>query len=930
MIELKGARWYKSDLHLHTTASHCFNDKSVTSEEWVQECLDKGLNCVAVTDHNTGENIDSIKAAAAGTDLIVFPGVEVTCSDAKVHVLIIFDIDKGTKDVNAFLHRVGLSDEEFGKQDTRVKLSVTDLAEKARVSGAIVIPAHIDQFNGLGGIDTQIREEIFESELFHGFQAVHDFFLDDPSLNINELKLKMNALYGENKVSEDEIIRWKKSLQHAVKKSVPIVTFSDNPESEKSAKHGLWGIGRRYTWFKMDEKVTLESLRQALLMSELRIHNDIDFKDEPSRQPDTWINKLEISDTILNPKSINTLYFNPQMTALIGGRGTGKSGITRMIRGGFNLNNELIDHEELYNEQKKFYKVQTKIDNNQVGVLSNGSTIEISLIRYENLYKIKAYNFQLENQKISLSMWDTVNEKFDEIEEEKVESMMSLFQLEIYSQKQIYEIAKKPNALREKIDSSIEEMKLITDKRESLKDLYRKLSSEIRVEKNEVNKKNLIEAEIRDREAQLKKLKEGNYQELFEKNKVFINENQKLKAVYENLINKKSDIEKLRNNFTFEEEINLDFSESYNSDTEKWNTFINNDLTIVSNFLLEAERKLHELTEKFSELVKESKWSTNYDIHFKRYRKLKEELSPSEMVAVSNLEKISEEITERKVGLEKLIEKEKKIEVLKIELDQCHLDYLQIRNRSRELRQDFINSVLENQKNIKINVKKFRDRINFEKEFREILSKDTTFTEEINKVVNFCFNGDVEIKVPELINILEDVRKGKNNELITGRFLTVIKELKETQMDELKLLRPEDEIEVSYESNDGKFIPLSNASPGQKTSAILTFLLSHGNTPLILDQPEDDLDNHLIYQLIVERIKATKSKRQIIVVTHNANIPVNGDAELVIVMDSSSKNISPLYIGSIENETIKNSICNIMEGGADAFKLRAKRYNIPT
>ena len=95
-----------------------------------------------------------------------------------------------------------------------------------------------------------------------------------------------------------------------------------------------------------------------------------------------------------------------------------------------------------------------------------------------------------------------------------------------------------------------------------------------------------------------------------------------------------------------------------------------------------------------------------------------------------------------------------------------------------------------------------------------------------------------------------------------------------------------------------------------------------------LDQPEDDLDNHLIYDLIVERLKRTKAKRQIVVVSHNANIPVNGDSEWVICMDSEASGVSLLCSGAVEDELVRQEICDVMEGGETAFKLRARRYNI--
>ena len=99
-----GTKWYKCDLHLHTPASKCFRDRSITPEQWVQEAIRKGLDCVAVTDHNTGEWVDDLKAAANGTSLVVFPGVELTCSDAKVHLLIIFDTHATKQTVEALSH----------------------------------------------------------------------------------------------------------------------------------------------------------------------------------------------------------------------------------------------------------------------------------------------------------------------------------------------------------------------------------------------------------------------------------------------------------------------------------------------------------------------------------------------------------------------------------------------------------------------------------------------------------------------------------------------------------------------------------------------------------------------------------------------------------------------------------------------------------
>ena len=141
----------------------------------------------------------------------------------------------------------------------------------------------------------------------------------------------------------------------------------------------------------------------------------------------------------------------------------------------------------------------------------------------------------------------------------------------------------------------------------------------------------------------------------------------------------------------------------------------------------------------------------------------------------------------------------------------------------------------------------------------------------------------------------------------------------------MDLLFPEDEIQIEYKVGN-TYKSISNASAGQKTAAILTLLLSHGTKPLILDQPEDDLDNRLIYDLVVDQMQNSKELRQIIVVTHNANIPVDGDSEQIIVMNSETKYIDVKLTGSLETTQIKQEICNIMEGGIDAFEMRSKRY----
>ncbi|HUA65811.1 MAG TPA: AAA family ATPase [Alphaproteobacteria bacterium] len=114
-------------------------------------------------------------------------------------------------------------------------------------------------------------------------------------------------------------------------------------------------------------------------------------------------------------------------------------------------------------------------------------------------------------------------------------------------------------------------------------------------------------------------------------------------------------------------------------------------------------------------------------------------------------------------------------------------------------------------------------------------------------------------------------------------------------------------------------------SKGQKATAMLPLILREADYPLIFDQPEDDLDNRFIFVTLVERILELKAKRQLIFVTHNANIPVLGDAEKVVVMKMANPEQSGAPdVGNVDG--VKDKILSLLEGGAEAFRLRQSKY----
>ena len=137
---------------------------------------------------------------------------------------------------------------------------------------------------------------------------------------------------------------------------------------------------------------------------------------------------------------------------------------------------------------------------------------------------------------------------------------------------------------------------------------------------------------------------------------------------------------------------------------------------------------------------------------------------------------------------------------------------------------------------------------------------------------------------------------------------------------------------------DADWKALTAGSPGQRSAAMLSFVMHHGGEPLVLDQPEDDLDTEWITQLVVRQLRTSRWTRQLVVVTHNANIPVNADAERVIVMENHNGGIRvrqtsdrsgsiSVHAGALEQPHVRRDIQRIMEGGVIAFVRREKRYN---
>jgi hypothetical protein len=338
------------------------------------------------------------------------------------------------------------------------------------------------------------------------------------------------------------------------------------------------------------------------------------------------------------------------------------------------------------------------------------------------------------------------------------------------------------------------------------------------------------------------------------------------------------------------------------------------------------KNEAEQLRTSFETSLLTTSWKSSYDLNQKSFREKKIELESQGIDDISNFESLTEAKAHKKLELAKLSTIEASLEAELKYRNSLRDEYFQKANEITTLRKQFVETFLQDEK-VKISINAFRNKNDFIVKLRTIIQRDKGFDSDIDALANICFTGLVAQNLNKIVSIFKKIKKEEQVTEVSGYFINLVKSMPESQIDEIELILPDDEIDIKYKpSGASAFKPLATASAGQKTTAILTLILAYGKIPLILDQPEDDLDNRLVYELIVDRLKQAKEIRQLIIVTHNANIPVNGDAEYILSMSSESKRIKIFYAGTLEQPEIKKEICDVMEGSEQAFDMRSRRY----
>ena len=823
-----GARWWKFDFHTHTPASDDFAMKNeVTPESWLKKFMEEGIDCVAITDHNSGGWIDVLKQALAEIGesqpnwyrpLYLFPSVEISAS-GDAHMLAIFGCDNTESDIDGLLGAVGYPTISKGTTDTVTTKPVTEVVNEIAEQGGIPIPAHANGPKGIFGIPPQTLEIVLENENIYAIESL-------------EVNCEKHQLYIDKKIQWTEVRGSDTHFQSGD-------TFG------------------KFTWIKMDTP-SIDGLKLALIDGDGSVNCNMD--DNPNKLPDYFIEELIIDKAkyVGRSKPLKC-QFSPFLNTIIGGRGSGKSTLMEFMR--LVLRRDKDIPTTIKQEIQRFFEVE-----------GNGPLIRESSISLR--YRMRGILYRLNwapmaDECISVEVLDNGN--WISCEDE----IKSLFPVRIYSQKQIYEVAKNPIALLDIVDDAPDvDAQAIDFERRSLANRYKQLEIKQRELMDNISQENRLRGGLGDLTRQIAEIEKSGHETILHSYgkrqrqlSEFTSVESKWTEMTDQITNVRDGIGPVQLNehyFADHTEILSDLSKT----NEKWNV-IRGKLDVLAS---EARSVLDVWEIEKNTAI----WMQELMNDVKSYESLSTELTQAGIDPSKYSLLLAQQKTLQK-ELGRISEYRLRYDELETEKEDVYRLIKQNRRTLSEKRQSFLARVLTNNRDVRIEVIPFGEQWeDVEEEIRKILECQAPFDRDFVALKdNYLSDGDNRIS--ELKNTIQAIYNGEKA-AVHATFAKHLKSLQPESLNNLILWFPKDGLRITFGRYDQQ---IEEGSPGQKSAALLAFILSYGGEPLLLDQPEDDLDNELIYDLIVKQLRETKSKRQIIVITHNANIVVNGDAEMV-------------------------------------------------
>ena len=921
-----GARWWKVDFHAHTPASldtphwrqAIGTDQEVTPERWLGEFMAAGIDCVAITDHNSGDWIDPLKTAyqrmeqEAGPGfrpLVLFPGVELSVQGG-FHLLALFDPNRTGADVARLLGAVRYSGTRGGSDGVTGEGLLNTIAA-VHEAGAIPIPAHADRSGPTGKALFAVRE---------GSQAS---VADAPTLK--QLFETGNLL----------AVEWE-NLDHPFPACIreQAANLTKVLGSDSHSFQGARTPGSRFSWVKMASP-TLEGLRLALLdgngCAVERWGGDEALGSArlgpPSEPPALLLRELRVADArcMGQGSEVAPLRLNPWFNAIIGGRGSGKSTWVHALRLVLQRANELegLGPNAEASRQFESFSQRPGARGQSVGGLRPNTVIELELQRDGVAHRLRwqpdLAQGRVEEQDPTGHWHPSASQAIT----------AERFRVQLFSQGQVAALAEQGRStLLDLIDQGAG---LAPQSRriEELRRTYLSQRARLRELEGRLAERAERERELSELQRKLNDLAELDPGTVLADQQRAVRQRRELDRAQQHLENLPAGLEQLASQLPLDDWSAELFDPERDADALAWRQEID-------AVLLAAREQLRQLATALGRHAREQSqhpgivaWRCRAEAVERAAQQLQTELAERGLADPGLMGQWLQERHRLEALLRDLDGVAQEYQALEEANQRQWQDLLQAHQQRSGLRQTFLDGVLQANVYVRMRVLAFGHAPEpFGAELRQILDLDGDGFE--NDLIALV---DVMTAATDRLEGVAAIKCSLLNEQpmppLGGRFRKNLDRKLEQPgfADAIRCWLPSDDLQITYShrGNGRDWKPIEQGSQGQRASALLAFLLSFGDGPLVLDQPEDDLDNKLISELVVAQIRANKMRRQLLIITHNPNGVVNGDSELVTVMDYGNGQCYLRCSGALQKNEIQEEVCAVMEGGRDALARRWAR-----
>ena len=881
-----GLRLHKLDLHIHTPASRCYTNED-SPDEIVRAALEKGLDAIAITDHNTGAWIDKMKKAADSVEvddrkLVIFPGVEISTHEG-FHVVALFDPSVGQAEVENFLGLIDFTPEDFGRSDATCSKSVYELLKLIHSRDGLAVLAHIDDVKGAFKELTSLRDG---KVLVHGTCA---------------------KLFNEGEYDAVEVVGGQLPPELNKKRNIHrIPAFyqaSDNPNPDDPKKHAKEGIGLRTTYFNLDE-LSLEGLRQCFADPDVRIILD----DEPEAIRWPHIKQMIVGrDGYL---AYQQFHFHPGLNCIIGGKGVGKSLAVEFLR--FALD-QPSPHDELARDH------QDKIDHR----LEPFNSVEIEFELANGVPYVLRRTYEGNGD----SSWECINETTDEPYSGNIQQ---LFPILAYSQTEVIKIAESESAQLDLIDSLIDprpfqqEIKRIqSELDESDRKLVTLLNARASVGEAQQEVATLKE-KIANIDRALSSPLVTEIRVAQAKRNGFDQQLEYLNAVLEALTRFDSEIEEIKP-VALEDDCLEDETLQ-----EQYQRSVSAQEHLAKTIRGEVQR----ITENRGGIQAAlDNWLPEFNTLQKKYD---EELQGSDYADLEAERKRLDKQLKQATKTHKQLKKQSDDELPKLlqdrdglldQLDQQYQSYHQARHSKFDALTRASNGRVRLQITHATNVETYAAEL---KSLWRGQSANTISVSNRRKIAETIFPrelGDMIIsrdidQLSDKTGLTTEMAERAMSKLWANDDLVRILAVQHT-------FYPDDTPIIEFNKGNDNYARLDELSVGQKSTALLIIALCDGQVPVIIDQPEDALDIASVWEDVAKQLRARKKGRQFILPTHNSSLAVGSDSDTFMVLTPQGADRAKVsYRGAIDRSDVRRAVIDHLEGGDEPYMLKQKKYNI--